>query len=203
MPKRKTDPVFATAKALHGIEKISYLANGNLDKRAARIVEDIKTWTRAKKEYRKQNPYSGTNAEERLSALLASCDRQMEEAYELVAAAIMANDADVFRLVADVLGQHVANHERPVTTPFGDWIHRDASDPLATDIACWAEAVKNSGEALQFSALWKWLAGSKRWGPTYGNRGTAARLKSAQTSVRATAKGIGISFAPEKPGPKQ
>src|SRR5689334_16840471 len=109
MPKRKTDPSFAVAKELQGLEKILYLANGNLNRRASAIVDDVKTWARSKNEYLKKNPYTGSSTKEQRDALLESCEHEMEDAHGLIDAAILSNDGELFRLIAEVLDQHKAN----------------------------------------------------------------------------------------------
>ncbi len=184
MPKRKTDPIFAEAAKLSGFAKVQYLAGGNLDNVALDAVEWIKTAALLK----------GTGS---------GCNDERDDAVRVIENAIRTNDASFFRQVADVLDQQKLNVERPVKTQFGPWVSRNASHPLATDIAIWdwMRGANNASEGPLFSELWNHLEAIPRYRARF-RKMTLHQIESEQSHLRRTAKAIGIVFLRDKKGPK-
>lgn len=224
MPKRKTDPVFAKAAKLKGFEKVRFLAEGDLDQTANEIVLTVKTWTQNKALYRKENPYMDPHAEPismekqremqdgpdyMLEKLIESCDREINDANQQINAAIMSNDSEMFRRIADVLDQHKMNLEHVAPIEFGAWLTRNPSHRLATEIAVWAWHIQEVGTAskapsqiLRFPDLWDHLNTIPQLSASY-RKMKYDQLKDAKKTVRRVAKQIGILLEKEKPGPRK
>ncbi len=215
MPKAKTTPAFSKAAKMQGEEKAIYLARGELNPAANQLVLNVKHSYLAQLRAKKHNCFAspGRYAEAAPYGLDSVCELVLEDldANERLIAghkaevdwcghfltqAILNQDSDLFRQIADVMNQHDGNGEH--VNDEGRLSSRPTA-ALEHDIAVWTMLNPN----LPFAEFWKWLTNSPQWAPTYGTRKTAPRVKSAQTSVRKTAKGIGIVFAEDKKGPRQ
>lgn len=222
MPKLKTDPLFAQAAKLTGIDRVLYLAHGNLDPEALDFVESVKffqarveTELRHEEEQRKRDeaePVAKKGKAKWIREQRANTrahyahnrEHDRGEIFQRFSAAITGNNSSFFRKLADVLDQHAANHEHYETreTYFGESrvIVRDPAAKLAAEIAFWAW--KQEGKPLYFDSLWMHLSHFKNHNAFLGKEQTAKRLKSAEVTVRKIAAKIGVNFQKRKPGPR-
>lgn len=216
MPKHRASPSFNRARELPVAERIVYLHEGQLAENAASVVFDLKNTALLIENYERNNPFlpplsKGAKlskehlreAENQRKQALEGLRRDMDMARSRLAAAVLDNDANLLRAVADVIEQHGAlNEQKKVGSIQGEefvYLDRNSADPAATHIARWHLERRAAGLSCTCSDFLEYA--EKIPGSPY-RRMTLARIKSARASLAKTAKSIGCPFDAEAPGPR-
>lgn len=224
MPKARTAPKYSVAAKLKGWARVRYLRDGHFTGPAAELVDRLKFHhdsARACREKHPCPPFTDAKAEglwrthepvryaemvkdavELRAAMIKSAEQEVADVLTKLRVAVVANDAPLFRQIADVLDHDSAHAERLVAVGDGNKVlWRSPANLLATTIAAWATQRGDAGQSMRFSDLWDHLCQHENHKRAYSGL-TYERMKSAKATLRIVAREIGVRFSADRLGPK-